>query len=138
MPVSEKTKRLIDRFIENIRSYPNCDKHQLGEDIYSIVRWSLRNHLVGPMAQYKEDIVQDCALACWRKIAEGKIHYTDRRILGFFQLVTLNTMRTQVKRLSCRPNMLNSGELPFNLSTPFEFSALLESDPAYITKHSVT
>lgn len=129
MPVSVKTKELIDRFITNISAFPNCDQKQLGEDIYSIVDYSLKNHLVGPMAQYKEDIRQDCAIACWRKIAEGKIKFLDRRILGFFRLVTLNTMRNEVKRITNSANMLKCNQVhPNTISVPFDFSILLESD----------
>lgn len=125
MAVSLKTKELIDRFIKNITSYPNCDMRELGNDIYSIVDWSLRNHLKGPMAQYKEDIRQDCALAIWRKISEGKVKYVDRRILGFLQLVTVNMMRNKVKQLSNRVNMLNTVEYLDNIGKRLEFSLLL-------------
>jgi DNA-directed RNA polymerase specialized sigma24 family protein len=125
MAVSKKTKDLIDRLIANISAYPNCDMHQLGKDIYDVVDWSLRNHLVGATAFYKEDIRQECALAIWRKIREGKIHYVDRRIIGFLQLVTVNTMKTHIAKISRRQNVLNSGELPNTLSTPFNFSILL-------------
>lgn len=130
MAVSVKTKELIDRFVENLGTYPNCDKTQLGKDIYSIVDYSLKSHLVGPMAQYKEDIRQDCAIAIWRKIAEKKIKFVDRRILGFFRLVVLNTMRNEVKKLTNSANMLKCSEVkPNTISVPFDFSILLESNP---------
>lgn len=137
MAVSQKTKELIDRLIANISAYPNCDKHQLGKDIYSVVDWSLRNHLIGATSYYKEDIRQECAMAIWRKISEGKIPYVNRCIIGFLQLVTVNTMRTHIAKISRRQNLLNSGALPdstglpASLSTKFDFSALLIGQEEY-------
>lgn len=131
MAISIKTKELIDRFIANINAYPNCDKHQLGKDIYSIVDYSLRNHLVGATSYFKDDIRQECAMAIWRKISEGRIKYVNRNILGFLRLVTINTMKTHLDKIGRRQNILNStGELPDSLSTPFDFSVLL-TDPNY-------
>lgn len=131
MAVSQKTKDLIDRLIANISAYPNCDKHQLGKDIYSVVDWSLRNHLIGATSYYKEDIRQECAMAIWRKISEGKIPYVNRCIIGFLQLVTVNTMRTHIAKISRRQNLLNSGALPASLSTKFDFSVMLIGQEEY-------